>query len=926
MTTTSDSDRPPRLARWLLRRMLDGPARSAIIGDLDEEFARFIVPQQGLRRARRWYWRQTALSLGACLKSPSERRTIDGEPASAKSVILQDSRGLMTDVAAAMRLCTRRPLVSIVIVLTLALGIGASTAVFSVVNALYLKKLPIANADRIVTIASKDGESFTYPEYLASQAAAGLDALIAGGRIVTTLGDGRDRRRVSVELVTGNYFDSLGVGAASRGRLFHPDDDSPGRPPVAIASEAFWRDGLKGDPMVVGRTIRLHWGFYTVAGVAPQGFAGTQAGFGPDFWVPLTQAAMIDKHPDLLGPRTSWLGLLGVLTRDTSPAVVRTNLFARWRDRGTLDDVIVSPIASGEDWFVPQRDMRLKVLGIFVAVTLVIACLNVSTLLGAGIHARQKELAIRSTLGAGRLRLVRQLIVEHVVLAGAGGVIGGVLGIWLSRGLVTLLANDFSPEDLDVRVDLTVIAFITGVSLLTGIGIGAIPSLRWSRVSSLATLQGGATGGLNRMLRSIGWLIPWQVALGTVLLASGGLLLQTVHQLKLQIEQASPDRVWFAGLDFDEMLETPKSFGDFVERMRTRMQASPDAEAVGLSTLRPLAAISRGPVSVEGLDKPPASRPVPFGDWGPPPPPPPKGAVKLEKLWIVSNSFVTPGFFRALGLPIVQGRDFTTRDIRESPHVAIVNQTFATRAFGSTSAIGKRIGVGAPGGFDTEIVGVVRDLRYEHLRDAAPDAVFFPLSQIPPEEALTPTATPGRSVPRDLTLVVRAREGARPSAEGLRQQVMDVDARPLVDRVWTFDEEAGQTLSHERLLAWLGSVLGSVALLLLVIGLYGTMSASVIRARRELGIRLALGASPGSLGGMVVRRSLFVVAAGFALGLPLSYAATKYFAHLLYGVHAGEPLVAGVVAVILLLTAAIAAYLPARQAARVDPVVALRAE
>jgi predicted permease len=878
-----------------------------------------------VRRAKRWYWRQTALSLAACLKSPSERRTIDGEPVSTRSAIMLDSHGLLTDLAAAVRLCTRRPLVSVVIVLTLALGIGASTAVFSVVNALYLKKLPIANADRIFTIASKEGGPFTYPEYLASRGATGLDALIAGGRLFTTLGDGRDRRRVSVELVTGNYFDALGVSGAIRGRLFHEADDSPGRPPVAIASEAFWRDGLKGDPAVIGRTIRLHWGFYTIAGVAPPGFAGTQAGFGPDFWVPLTQGAMIDKHPDLPAPRSPWLGLLGVLTRETSPALVRTSLFPRWRDRGTLDDVIVRPVASGEEWFVPQRDMRLKVLGIFVAVTLVIACLNVSTLLGAGIHARQKELAIRSTLGAGRLRLVRQLLVEHVVLAGAGGAIGGMLGVWLSRGLVALLAGNFSPDDLDVRVDLTVMAFITSMSLLTGVSIGAIPALRWSRVSSLATLQGDATGGLNRMLRSVGWLIPLQVALGTVLLASGGLLLQTVHQLKLQIEQASPDRGWFAGLDFDEMLETPRSFGDFVERMRTRMQALPDVEAVGLSTLRPLASISRGPVYVEGLDKPPASRLPPFGDWGPPPPPPPKGAVKLEKLWIVSNSFVTPNFFRALGLPVVQGRDFTTHDIRESPRVAIVNQTFATRAFGTASAIGKRIGV-TSGTFDTEIVGVVRDLRYEHLRDAAPDAVFLPLAQIPPEEALTPTATPGRSVPRDLTLVVRAREGARQSANGLRQHVMDVDPRPLVDRVWTFDDEAGMALSQERLLAWLGSVLGSVALLLLVIGLYGTMSASVIRARRELGIRMALGASPGSLGGMVVRRSLLVVAAGFALGVPLSYAATKYFAHLLYGVNPGEPLVAATVAIILLITAALAAYLPARQAARVDPVIALRGE
>jgi predicted permease len=429
--------------------------------------------------------------------------------------------------------------------------------------------------------------------------------------------------------------------------------------------------------------------------------------------------------------------------------------------------------------------------------------------------------------------------------------------------------------------------------------------------------------GVRRMLSSSGvwWLIPWQVALGTVLLASGGLLLKSVHRLELGFAVAAPDRVWFASVEFDEM-PAGQSLGTFVERLRAAIESSPGLDAVALSTLRPLASSSRGPVFVQGLTKVPESQPMP---WGPPPPPPPRGAKVERPPWIVSNSFISPQFFGAIGLPIVQGRDFTVRDVAGAPRVAIVNQTFASKAFGQANPIGRRIGTDRSGLFDIEVVGVVRDLRTEHLREPAPDAMFFPLAQMPKDQAFTPNST-GALVPRDLTLSMRMAPGARQSAAELRQRIIALDPRPLVDRVWTLDEEVGKALSQERLLASLGSLLGSLSLVLLVIGLYGAMSAALIRARRELGIRLALGASPRSLGALVVGRGLAVVTAGLIIGLPLSYFATRFFAHVLYGVRRDDPIVAAVVAGILLLTAALAAYLPARQAARVDPVVALRAE
>ena len=329
------------------------------------------------------------------------------------------------------------------------------------------------------------------------------------------------------------------------------------------------------------------------------------------------------------------------------------------------------------------------------------------------------------------------------------------------------------------------------------------------------------------------------------------------------------------------------AFADLQEQLRLHVQTMSGVEAAGLSSGRPLASIRRGPLRVEGLTTVPDSKPMP---WGPPPPPPPRG-VRLEKQWIVSQNYVTPGYFAALALPLRQGRDFTSADGPRAPRVAIVNETLAARAFGKSSPIGRRVAFGGDGAFDIEIVGVVRDLRYEHLREAAPDGLFFPVAQIPRGEDETPTAT-GRVRPATLTLVLRARPGERMTRDRLLHHVLQFDAGLFVDKILTFDEEANGALSQERVLAAIGSALGAAALVLLVIGLYGTMAAAVIRSRREIGIRLALGAGPRSLRTMVVARGLLVAMAGLGLGLPLAYAATKSFAHLLYGVSPLDPVVA----------------------------------
>jgi predicted permease len=919
-----DLSAPPPLARWLLRRALDGPARSAIVGDLDEEFARFIVPQRGVRRARRWYWRQALTSIAACARGAAVANREPDEPPPTMRQMMNDSHGLGTDLRGALRFCTRSPLTSGAVILTLAIGVGANTAVFSIVNAVFLKALPIANANRLVEIDDRDGGSFTYPEYLDARQAPGLSALVAGGRTSTTMGEGHSRRRVVIDMVTANYFTALGVGAPALGRLLTDADDAPGSTPAIVLSYPFWQTELGSDRSIVGRSVRLKHAFFTVVGVTPEGFSGLHPGFSPDVWVPLTQAVAIERNPAMLENGSAWLGFIGVLERRETLPVARDALSARWRPTRKDVEVVLTPIPRGLTSWGPARDVRLRILGLFVVLMLAIACLNVATLLAAGVHERQKELAIRASLGAGRIRLLRQLLLEQLLLAMLGGAIGGVLGSWIGRLLAPMMAGEMTPGNLDVRADRNVVLFTIAVSIVVALLVALLPALRWSKVNTLVALQGGGSG-MQRLLPSAGlwWLIPAQVALGTVLVASAGVLGKTVQQLKLGIESSAPDRVWFANLQVDTLGPGPREFDDFQRRLRAHLETMPGVEAAGILTGRPLASSRRGPLRVEGLTVVPKSKPMPFG--APPPPPPPGGAPPLGPLWLVSNNYASPGLFASLALPIMRGRDFTDADRTGAPRVAIVNEALAAAAWGPADPIGRRV-AWAPGtAFDIEIVGVVHDFRSEHLRQAAPDAIFFPLAQVPSGESGDRNVT-GAAEPIDVTLVLRGTTARSLDRDRLIQHMVAFDSRLFVDRIWTFDDEAGRALSEERMLATIGSVLSGIALALLVVGVYGAFASAVIRGRRELGIRLALGATPRAVGRMVVVRSVGVALIGVLIGLPLSYTFTRSFAHLLYGVKPIEPLVVGATIAIVLATAVVSAFLPARQAARVDPLVALRSE
>jgi predicted permease len=915
----------PRLARWLLRRVLAGPARSAIVGDLDEEFAAFIVPRLGIRGARRWYWRQTLLSIAACARGAGTSDQLPDEaPHETMRAVMFNRDGVGADLRAGVRLCLRSPWTSIAVVVTLAIGIAANTAVFSIFNAAVLKKLPITHADRLVAVGATSGDGFSYPQYELAQGVTGFSALTAGGRTSMVFGDGTAARRVTVEMISANYFEALGVGTPLRGRLLTANDDLPGDAVAGVLSERFWRAELHADDTVVGKSMRLQQGFITIAGVAPAGFSGTQAGFSPDLWVPLGQSPGLEGNPAMLGPAAGWLGLLGVLERPDSLNVARDALAARWRATGRQGTPVLRPIPRGRQMqFFESSDRQLRVLAVFVGLILAVACLNVATLLGAGVHDRAKELAIRAALGAGRFRLLRQLLVEHLLLALVAAPLGALLGVWGAWSLAPLVGDRFTPGDLNVTPDRHVTLFVAILSIVIGISVALLPAWRWSRTNITVDLHAMRIGMPSmRRSGSLWWLIPSQVAIGTMLLASAGALVKTVSALRNEVAMLAPERVWFADLQAAPPLASAEAQHGFHQNLLAHFGAMPGVEAAGLTTGRPLASIRRGPLRVEGMTQVPRSRPVP---WGPPPPPPPKNvSLERDKIWIVSNTYVTPGFFSSLTLPIVRGRDFTGTDRPGAARVAIINETLARRGFGSSDPIGRRVSWARRDGFDIEIVGVVRDFRSEDLRHEPPDAIFFPMAQIPQAEVVSPIT--GKPFPVDLTIALRMSAARRFNAGEILQRGQAFDGRLFVDGVRTFEDEASRTLSHERLLAWSGSLLGAIALILLIVGLYATLAAAVVRSRRELGIRLALGARTHIVQMMVIRRGLLAVVAGLLVGVPLAYVFTRWIAHLLYGVRTAEPAIVLVIAGVFFAATLLGTWLPARRAARVDPLTALRAE
>jgi predicted permease len=816
---------------------------------------------------------------------------------------------LVSDLRYGMRALRRSPGFAAAAIFSLALGIGANTAIFTLINALLLRTLPVREPQQLVLVARSDmvsdrSTSFPYPFY---RDLRDHNAVFSGVLCYTDMSPslrvGASPERVTGELVSGNYFDVLGVRPYV-GRLFTQEDDRvPGRVRVVVLSFGFWQRRFGADPGIIGRVIHLNTTPMTVIGVTPPGFDGLENGQSIDVRAPMMmQAEMFASAPQLESRGSWWLGIAARLTpgvsRIQAEAAVRPMLFhyaqadggpsmTQYRLRMLASErIVLDPLARGTQHLGNQFRRALYVLMAIVGVVLLIGCVNIANLLLARSRGRQREIAVRLALGAGRGRLVRQMLTESTLLAALGGVLGIGIAYWGARAVVS-----FSPQTLtlDVAPDLSVLLFTLAVSMCTGLLFGLAPAIQSTRVSVTPELKGGdRSAGAARL--SFGQiLISVQVALSLVLLTGAGLFARSLHNLRTMDTGFDRRNIVVVKLDPRVAGYSAEQTNRFYGEVRSRVEAMPGVRAVSYAVMGLVEHNNWGSgIRMEGYTRP-------EGDRGP------------------LRNFVGPGYFHTAGNPIVMGRDFTAADTGASPHVAVVNEKFARFYFGKENPIGRRIG--AEGGkepADYAIVGVAKDGKYASLREETPRYWYIPYEQYP--------------MALDLHLYVRTVGDAGAMTAALRRTIQDLDRNVLISDIKTLETQVDEDLNTDRLLAALATFFSLLATVLASIGLYGVMAYAVARRTRDRGIRMALGAERSDVLWLVLRQAMALVAIGIVIGVPVTLALARLVSSLLFGLQANDPVVLTLAGVTLAVVAAVASYLPAWRASRLDPMRALRYE
>ena len=806
---------------------------------------------------------------------------------------------MFQDIKFALRVTAKSPLFTLVVVATLALGVGATTAIFTVIDAAFLRPLPYREADALVHLWEADAQQSrrreaSLPDYLDLKGHGGevFESLAGYSGSGVTLA-GRDApERLQAARVTYDFFNVLGV-APALGRAFAEGEDRAGATPVVVLGHGLWQRKFGGDPQIVGRAVSLGGTSYTVVGVLPQEFQFPPIG-DAQVWLPLNPSANEQSRR-----YQHWLRVVARLRPGQTAEQARAQLGAVARQWQATDpqyhsgaQLVVVPL---RDQIVgPTRPVLLVLLGT-VAFVLLIACVNVANLLLARLAARRRELVVRLALGASRWRLVRQLLVESLLLA----VLGGAAGVLLAKWGVALLVAAVPPQQLmampylrGLGLDWRVLGFACAVTLLTGLVFGVAPALRASKPDLRESLQEGArgtTGGADRRLREL--LVVSETALALVLLVGAGLTAKSLVRL-LQVNPGfDPANV----LMFHLALPAEKyGAGDkasaFYQQLFARLETMPGVEAAGAVSRFPLAGGNTGTLTVEGR---PAAAP----------------REQME----VNLRTVSRGYFRAMGLPLVRGRAFAETDRAGAPRVALVNQTLAAKFFAGGDAVGQRIKFPFTGEEPLEIVGVVGDEKVVELDAATTPVVYFPYLQSPDSA---------------LGVVVRTSSDPLALADVVRREVRALEPELVVSQVATMEQyiSARPAIFMRRYPALLMGVFAAVALALALVGIYGVVSYSVSQRTHEIAVRMALGAGRAQIFRNVIGRGLALVLAGVAAGIVGSLALTRLLAGVLYGVSATDPATFALVAVALVAVACAACYLPARRATRVDPMDALRYE
>jgi predicted permease len=809
---------------------------------------------------------------------------------------------LLQDLRHGLRVLLRRPVVTLAAVLSLGLGIGANTAIFSLANAVLWRQPPVADPGRLVTLFTKDVKNpgfgalsrLNWQDYREmSRSFSGILGyqwtalnVQTGGEPVLSFG----------QLASANYFEVLGVRPAL-GRGFRPEEDGEGAHPVAVLSHRFWQERLGGDPAVLGRKLTINGSGYTVIGVAPEGFTGPDVGLEPQLWVPMSMYHQVS--PNVFfdwyhSRRAIVVSSIGRLKPGVTLAAAQGEIgkLAKNLERDYPDDnkgrgVELMPLLQSS--IPPQiRQGLLNGTGLLLVVTglvLLIACSNVSNLLLAQASARRREIAIRLSQGAGRGRLIRQLLTESVLLALLGGAFGLLVSVWMQGILPKLLPQGQFPVKVVLPLDARVLAFALGISLLAGLLFGLVPALRATETSLVSALKNQADPKLGA-LRGFGLqgvLVAGQVALSLVSLIAAGLFLRSLGKVQ-HIDPGFPaDKLATIAFDTDFQGWEKARAEQFHRDLCERIAGLPGVAGAALAQAGPFQGAFGRTVFLEG------------------------GDASNDGVMTQVNP-VGPGYFETIGVRMAAGRAFSEADREGAPRVVIVNETMAKRFWPGQSAVGKRFHFfGDP---PVEVVGVARDAKYNNPGEDPQLYAYEPLAQ----RSMTGMTLIVRSAKAPETVLAMVQKEMRSMAPGL----------PLL--VSTVPDLVRQSLWAPKAGAMLLAAFGLLALVLATIGLYGVMSFSVAQRSREIGMRMALGAREGDVLGLVLRQGLTLVAAGMAAGLLLAAGLMRVASGLLFGVSATDPMAFGATSAVLLLAAFAATLVPALKAVSVPPSVALRYE
>jgi predicted permease len=897
----------------LTRRRLDSDFAQELDGHLSlliEENIRRGMPLEEARRAAH-------VRLGGVTQIRENHREAWGLPL---------AESLLQDVRYGLRQFRRSPGLTAVITLSLALGIGANTAIFSVINAVMLRSLPVQEPNRLVQIAFEGkhqgesfvGESFSYPLFdelrkrdeVFTEIAA-FDYWDSFEAQAASPGSGAANEVIKGQLASVNFFPMLGVNAVV-GRTFAPDEDSAaGAHPVAVISYGLWTRLFARDAGAIGKKVTVNDTPLTIIGVAPKYFSGANPGKGCDLWAPVTMHAQLmgGLYDYLKNPAVHWLTLMGRLKPGVTEQQARANLdvifqqLQRQQDLTGITDserkdfftqrIVLLPAANGTDYLRKEFQQPLFLLMGMVGLVLLIACANVANLLLARASARRREIEVRLALGAGRRRLIRQLLTESVLLALMGAALGVLFAYWGSPALVILMSRGQNQVLLDVHPDKSVLLFTALAALLTGVAFGLAPALRATRPAvSSGSRQAAATRAGRRLGRA---LVIAEVALSLVMVVGAGLLIRTLRNLETLDPGFNRDHVLLFWLDPTKAGYKDQRASELRQQVLDRLQQVPGVRSASFSFLTP--------ISGGGWDNEARS----VEDYTPSP---------GEDMDVYLNA-VGPHFFQSLGTPLLAGRDFGPEDQGGSTLLALINQTMARRFFAGRDPIGRHFNLGPWTGKNAglEIIGVVGDAKYVGLRQAVPPTAYLYVPQLPRDAS-----------PDGVIFEVRTAVAPLSIAPQVRSLLQSINSRLNPTDFKTLTEQVDESLYQEKLVSTLSSFFGVLALVLACIGLYGIMSYAVARRTNEIGIRMALGAERAGILRMVLREVLVLAAIGVGIGLPAACAATRSIASMLYGLKATDPSTVLIATLLMTSVAVFAGYLPARRAANVDPMVALRHE